>query len=80
MDYEKIIEEYEALRGRCYKLARENDGKRMGEYAWLRFAMQEEEINMQRVLGGIECYGSTYTTQTMDFESFDFFVPLSELD
>lgn len=80
MEYERLIEGYEILQRKCYKAAMKDNGRLMGEDAWLRHALQEFEIRMMFTPGGINCYGSTYTTQTVSEESFSFVIPMSELE
>lgn len=74
------IEAYEALRERCYRAAQANDGALMGDAAWLRFAMSDHEMRLSAGPAGISIHGTTYTTQTMDHEWFDFFIPFEELE
>jgi hypothetical protein len=80
MNLQEIIDEFNRVREQCYHLARENNGARMGEYAWLRNALDDTDIRMDWTPQGVNCYGYAYTTQTMDNEWFDFTIPFSELD
>jgi len=77
---QEVIDEYTSLREKCYHLARENRGARMEEYAWLRNALDDTDIRIDCTPQGINCYGYTYTTQTMDTEWFDFTIPYADLD
>ncbi|QIN94141.1 hypothetical protein PP459_gp092 [Streptomyces phage Wakanda] len=80
MNYEEIIEGYNSLREKCLELAKKNPAL-FGEDAWLRGAIQEEDITLDFIEGvGVECHGLAYTTQTMDHEVFCFVIPFSELD
>lgn len=80
MKYEEMIDGYNELREECLGLAKMDNGKLLGEYAWLRFAILDSDIILAFTGYGIQCYGSAYTTQTMDHEYFDFTIPLSELE
>jgi hypothetical protein len=80
MDLEEIIAGYNDLREKCLEIAKRNNGALMGSDAWLRFAITESDITLGFTSIGIECYGSAYTSQTMDNESFSFIIPLHELD
>jgi hypothetical protein len=80
MSYENLIEEYEALRSKCYKAIKNGDKALLGGDYWLRAAIQEEDIQMVASYNGIECYGSAYTTQSMSNEHFDCVIPYSELE
>ena len=80
MNYEEIIDGYNDLRDKCYALARKDGGKLMGSDKWLRSALCESDMTLSFTSGGIDCYGSTYTTQTMSHESFFFMIPFSELE
>jgi hypothetical protein len=78
MNYEEIIEGYKNLRYKCYELAM-NDDKLLGSDAWLKYAIQEDEINLWFYENRIECSGMTYTSQTMSSESFCFSIPMELL-
>jgi hypothetical protein len=81
MSLEEIIEGYNSLREKCLELAKRDSGALMGQDAWLRWAIQEQDITLDFIEGvGIECHGLAYTTQTMDHEVFCFVIPFSELD
>jgi hypothetical protein len=79
MDLEQIIEEYNILRIRALQLAKEKP-ELLGEFAWLRNAIQDEEVTLHFLDDNIALSGHTFTTQTMSSEWFWFEVPLSELD
>lgn len=72
---ERVIELYDELREKCYKLAKANDGELMGKDAWLRHALLEGELRLQWGEDGVTCYGSTFTSQTQDHEWFEFTIP-----
>jgi hypothetical protein len=78
--YEKMIEGYNELREKCLELAKQDNGRLMEGHSWLRFAILDTDITLSFTERGIECYGSAYTTQTMDYEYFCFTIPLSELE
>lgn len=80
MKYEEMINGYNELREKCLELAKKDNGKLMEGYSWLRFALLDTDITLSFTGYGIECYGSAYTTQTMDHEYFCFTIPLSELE
>ena len=80
MNYEEIIDGYIELREKCYKLAKKDHGKLMGDDYWLRFALMESDISLEFRESGIYCYGTCFTAQTMDNESFGFLIPLNELE
>lgn len=80
MNLEEIINGYNELRDKCVRLAKENKGELMGEFAWLRGALSDGDITLGYYPDGICCYGSTYTTQTMESEWFSFTIPWSELE
>lgn len=75
MNYEKIIGEYNALIEKCMKLIKNDDGTILSQDYWLRTAIQREDLELAFHNGEIECYGRTYTTQTMGFEPFTFYIP-----
>jgi hypothetical protein len=79
MNLEEIIDGYNILRDRCLAIAKKSPAL-LGEYAWLRYAISDGDITLGFTEDGINCYGNTYTTQTMDHEWFDFLIPFSELD
>jgi hypothetical protein len=81
MDFETIIEGYNSLREKCLELAKRNNGALMGDDAWLRGAIIEQDITLDFIEGvGIECHGTAFTMQTVDHEAFCFTIPFSELD
>lgn len=80
MKYEEMIDGYNELREKCLEIAKRDNGRLMDSDAWLRFAIMESDITLAFTGYGIECYGSAYTTQTMDHEHFSFTIPLSELE
>lgn len=75
MNWDKIIEQYEAARTALYEAARANNNALMGDDAWLGAAMQPEEITFYTTEDGFNCWGMTYTTQTMSHEQFNFDIP-----
>lgn len=77
---DKIIDEYQLLRARCYRAAQANNGELMGKSAWLRNAMSETEMELAFGPAGIDIHGSTYTMQTMSNEWFDFFLTFEDLE
>lgn len=76
---EEIIEAYNSLRERCCKLAKADRGELMGKDAWLRHALSERDITLAWTTDGIQCWGSTYTSQTLESEWFDFIIPHERL-
>lgn len=79
-EIQEVIDTYNRLRENCVLLAKRENGKLMGEYAWLSAALTDNDIRLDWTTGGINCYGSVYTVQTMDHEWFDFTIPFSELE
>lgn len=71
MNYQSIIEEYDKLRNKCYKLIKSGDERLLEEFFWLKYAIQEEEINLDFHENFIICNGYTFTTQTMSNEWFN---------
>jgi hypothetical protein len=75
-----IIDEHRALRERCYELARENNGLRMGTCAWLRNAINASELQLwYSGFDSIFVEGTTWTSQTKDHEYFCFTIPVEDL-
>jgi len=79
MDYEKLIDGYNSLRETCLVIAKLND-ELMGSDRWLKFAIMDSDINLEFAGDGIVCYGSAYTTQTMDNEHFSFTIPFEYIE
>ncbi|WNN94716.1 hypothetical protein SEA_PHREDRICK_152 [Streptomyces phage Phredrick] len=79
LDYEKVIDGYNDLRETCLVIAKLND-ELMGPDRWLKFAIQDSDITLMFTERGIVCYGSAYTTQTMDNEHFSFMIPFEYLE
>jgi hypothetical protein len=75
-----IIEAYDALRERCFELARENGGALMGDDQWLRNALCVGDMLIQANADGVNCWGLTFTSQTQSSESFDFTIPYNLLE
>lgn len=76
MNLETMLYWHNDLREFCEDIASKNNGELMGEYAWLRHAMQARDITLTATPNGIQCYGTCWTTKTMDHEWFDFIIPL----
>lgn len=74
-----VIDDYNRLREACYELARAHCGELMADDAWLRYALQESDLNLEFQGDAIECWGSAYTTQTMSREPFRFRLPLEQV-
>jgi len=79
MDYENIIDSYNALREECLQIAKFNL-ELMGSYAWLQFAICDSDITLGFSPEGIACFGSAYTTQTMSNEFFEFTIPIEYIE
>lgn len=82
MHYERadeIADAYRDLRAECYRLARENDAALMGKDAWLRFAIDETDLELWPTPHGIMCTGRTYSMQTMENEFFSFEIPYDQI-
>ena len=68
----------ESLREVIHDLIRDDAGALMGDYAWLRFTVRENDIIINEVSENtVFCYGTTFTVQTQDNESFEFSIPLT---
>jgi hypothetical protein len=80
LDIKEVVDQYNALRERCYKLMRDNPEEVLGDQYWLRYAISEGDINMECNGTYIACYGHTYSMQTMSTEYFNFDIPLSEVE
>jgi hypothetical protein len=79
-DIEYVIDKHRALQERIYELAREDDGKRMGDDAWLDSAIGPSDLNLWYGGGDyINVNGYTWTSQTMGSEYFDFDIPVEDL-
>lgn len=79
MDYESIIDGYDKIREQCYKIVK-SDLSILGDFNWLRAAIQEEDIQLSILGGDIQCSGYCYTTQTMSSEYFYFIVPVKRIE
>lgn len=74
-----IIDTHNRIREACYRLARSNPEGVLKDDAWLRNALQENDITLSDAGNQIQCYGSCYTSQTWDHEHFDFYVDKSDV-
>lgn len=73
---EAARETVEKIQTAVYELARENAGAVMGDYAWLRYAISQNDLTVQEVNDKfVYVYGHAFTCQTMSQESFEFQVP-----
>ena len=77
--YAAVIEAYADLRSKCYRAAVASRGALMGADAWLCFALGETDLELEAHTDGIYCYGTTYTTQTMSNENFEFTLSYANL-
>lgn len=70
----------EKITDAVYNLARDDAGKRMGDSAWLRYAMQESDIILSEVNDKfVYVYGHAFTTQTQGTEWFEFQIATNEV-
>lgn len=81
MDIAETIANYETLVNSIYQ-AIQSDPDKMGSDKWLRFAIQESDLNLIALSDGhtIRVWGDTYTCQTMSDEFFDFDIDSRDLD
>ena len=73
------IDRYNEIRDKAYK-AIKADHSLMGTDEWLVHALIEGDMNIHSSPTGLRIWGSTFTSQTMENEWFDFQIPYSALD
>ena len=78
MQYD-FIDKYTELRYTIEKMTRA-DPTIMGRDAWLVHAMQASDMILGDTDTMIAIHGSTYTTQTMDHEWFEFMIPKADIE
>ena len=78
MQYD-FIDKYNELRYTIEKMTRA-DPTIMGRDAWLVHAMQASDMILGDTDTMIAIHGSTYTTQTMDHEWFEFMIPKADIE
>lgn len=76
---EAILDAYDALLTKCYQASQRDGAALMGKDRWLANAINESDLCLASTPEGIRCSGSTYTSQTMDHEWFDFTIPFEAL-
>jgi hypothetical protein len=82
MNFAEIVEGYNAIMA-AIMAAIESDPDILGDAKWLRWAIQESDLNISNVYGdgsSVNVWGSTYTVQTMSNEFFDFDINLNDLE
>jgi hypothetical protein len=65
MNYEEIIDGYMELREKCYKLAKKDHGKLMGDDYWLRFALMESDISLEIRESGMRASDSSFLSMNL---------------
>jgi hypothetical protein len=74
IDLEQVISIYNQAREACFKIMPENPAV-LGDDEWLKFAIKENDIQLEFTNGHVSCYGTCYTTQTQSYENFEFIIP-----
>jgi hypothetical protein len=80
MDIEKTIDDYITLRERCYEIMKANPKEVLGQHLWLQHVIYSGDLNLSYTIDGINCWGSTFTSQTQDNEFFEFTISRAELE
>lgn len=79
MNIGDAIDKHNELRRWCADTAKRNNGAAMGDDAWLRYALSEHDITLDWDNHGINCWGMTFTSQTMSNEHFSFTIPWDDI-
>lgn len=74
-----IIEAYVGLRKRVYAALQANGGFALGPDAWLRNAIDEDQVQFTATSEGIDFYGTCYSMQTQSSEFFSGFLAYDDL-
>lgn len=74
-----IAEQSDTLREKVLVAARANDGALMGEHAWLRYGVTEQDVTLVVRPNGVEAHGQLRAMRSTAVRDFRFFVPFKEL-
>lgn len=76
----RVLEEYYALREKCWLAATAAPEQYLGELAWLSHHIMPGDVSMFVDGDGLCCMGQVYSARTDDFYHFSFFVLLADLE
>ena len=80
MNIQEIVEQYDALRKRCYDIMKSDPKKILGSDVWLQWVIYETDLQLEVTETTVQCWGSVFTSQTQSTESFQFDIFLSDLE